>query len=93
MGETPLFYCHGVGKARLLIKARVDVNAKDIGEGTALFKSRNCNIVSALIETGADVNAKNKCEETALFSFIGNKETTKVLSDAGIDVNATNQKG
>ncbi|MDE7292241.1 MAG: ankyrin repeat domain-containing protein [Treponemataceae bacterium] len=58
-----------IEETRRLIKAGVDVNARDSEGCSALMKAANAHALDSvqfLIETGADVNAKDKYGRTAL---------------------------
>ena len=82
-----------------LVKAAVDVNAKDEDGQTALMFAAGVphpEMVTALVNVGADVNAKEKYGNTALMFAArekSNAKTITALTKAGADVNAADKDG
>lgn len=102
-GSTPLHYAGenddcGFEAARRLIAARVNLNARDRLDDTALHRATshsNIKVVKLLIDAGAHVNAEGSIGNTALMEAarIGNIEIAKLLIVAGADINAVNREG
>jgi ankyrin repeat protein len=99
-GETPLMTCarSGVVEAvRLLLVQGADVNAKEPNQNqTALMwatAAQHAKVVETLIGAGADLTAHTRMGSTALHfaARMGDVELSKVLMDAGVDVNIRSQ--
>lgn len=94
---------------KLLIDSGADVNAKNLEGNTPLHLAANhqrTRNVKMLIASGADVNLKNDHDETPLNILVHSlnssgfhrikepiMETTRLLIDAGVDVNSKNVSG
>ena len=99
-GETPLMTCSRTGNdnaVRLLLRGGADVNAVEPTQNqTALMwaaAERHPKILQTLIAEKADLKAHTKLGFTALHfaARFGDVESTKVLLDAGLDVNVRAQ--
>lgn len=99
-GETPLMTCARTGNdeaVRLLLGRGADVNAKEPTQNqTALMwaaAERHPKILETLIAAKANLRAHTKLGFTALHfaARFGDLESTKVLLDAGLDVNSRAQ--
>ena len=99
-GETPIMTCSGTGSAdavRMLVARGADVNAKEPAEHqTALMwaaAEHHPDVVRTLIEHGADPRASTRKGFTALHFAAreGDVENTRLLLDAGVDVNIRSQ--
>ena len=100
-GDTVMIPACAIGDDKVvekLIDARIDVNAKDISDRTALMhaaENQHESVIEKLIEAGADVNAKDCNGDTALMYAAKNQDESviKKLIEAGADVNARNKRG
>ncbi len=97
-GQTSLFCFYGrndAEAAKVLIKAGADVNAKNKDGETPLQKCGDTSVMKVLIEACADARTIDKKGNTLLHRRTYNPDITKLLIDAGLDVNAknTNNKG
>jgi ankyrin repeat protein len=99
-GETPLMTCARTGNdrtVRLLLGRGADVNAKEPTQNqTALMwaaAEQHADILQTLIAAKADLRAHTKIGFTALHfaARVGDLESTRVLLDAGLDVNTRAQ--
>ena len=99
-GETPLMTCARTGAAdavRTLLVGGAEVNAKEPTQNqTALMwaaAEQHPNVLHTLIEARADLGAHTKLGFTALHfaARAGDMESTRILLDAGVDVNITSQ--
>jgi len=99
-GETPLMTCARTGNddaVRRLLRRGADVNAVEPTQNqTALMwaaAERHPKILQTLIAAKADLQAHTKLGFTALHfaARFGDVESTKVLLDAGLDVNVRAQ--
>ena len=95
-GYTPLHYVTSVGVCKLLLDAKVNVNARNAYYGrTALHtynRHREVDVTDMLVQAGIDVNAQDSEGETALLNATYNPLTpiARRLLELGADVNATN---
>jgi ankyrin repeat protein len=87
-------------KVKVLLKAKINLNATDSREMTPLLLScadNNLEIVKALVESGADINRKHKeTGKTALIYAAANGHVDilrYLLSRPGILVNAKDKEG
>jgi ankyrin repeat protein len=99
-GETPLMTCARTGSAdavRMLLVHGADANAREPNQNqTALMwaaAQRHAKVLQILAEAGADLKAHTKSGFTALHfaARVGDMESTRVLLDAGVDVNIKSQ--
>ena len=99
-GETPLMTCARSGAldaVRTLLGRGADVNAKESSQNqTALMwaaAEQHPKVVQALIEARADLTAHTKTGFTALHfaARMGDRESTELLLNAGVDVNTRSQ--
>jgi len=99
-GETPLMTCARSGAldaVRTLLGRGADVNAKESSQNqTALMwaaAEQHPKVVQALIEARADLTAHTKTGFTALHfaARMGDRESTELLLNAGVDVNMRSQ--
>ncbi len=99
-GETPLMTCARTGAAdavRTLLVGGAEVNAKEPTQNqTALMwaaAEQHPNVLHTLIEARADLGAHTKLGFTALHfaARAGDMASTRILLDAGVDVNITSQ--
>ena len=99
-GETPIMTCASSGSTeavRMLIVRGADVNAKEPSENqTALMwaaAEHHPDVVQALIEAGADLRAHTRKGFTALHFAAreGDLAVTRLLLDAGVNVNVRSQ--
>ena len=96
-GCTPLHFVTSVGICKLLLDAKVNVNARNAYYGrTALHTyntRREVGVVDMLVQAGIDVNAQCLVGETALLNATYNSITriARRLLELGADVNATNR--
>src|SRR6185295_7376001 len=95
-GETPLMTCARTGSAeavRMLLAHSADVNAKEPTQNqTALMwaaAEQHPNVLQLLIGASANLQAHTKTGSTALHfaARVGDLESTRILLDAGVDVN------
>lgn len=100
-GETPLMTCArsgAVAAIRLLLARGADVNAKEPAQHqTALMWAAaepHADVVRTLIEARADLAAQSTLGFTALHfaARLGDLATTRLLLDAGLDVNIHAQR-
>lgn len=101
--STPLHIAiqesRSVDVAKLLLDCGADLNAKDAKGCTPLHKAtewRETDILNFLIDAGANVNAKDNEGCTALHKTVVKLDrlnTTKILLEAGADLNITNIEG
>ena len=96
-GCTPLHFVTSVGICKLLLDAKVNVNARNAYYGrTALHTyntRREVGVIDMLVQAGIDVNAQCSGGETALMNATYNPSTriARRLLELGADVNATNR--
>jgi uncharacterized protein len=99
-GETPLMTCARTGNAdavAMLLVHRADVNGKEPTQNqTALMwaaAEQHPKILQTLIGAKADLRAQTKRGFTALHfaARVGDLESTRILLDAGVDVNSRAQ--
>ena len=96
-GCTPLHFVTTVGICKLLLSAKINVNARNAYYGrTALHTSnrdREVGVIDMLVQAGIDVNAQDSDGETALLIATYNIATQIALRllELGADVNATNR--
>src|SRR5215471_5488286 len=99
-GETPLMTCARTGNdraVRLLLGRGADVNAKEPTQNqTALMwaaAEQHPEILQTLIAAKADLRAHTRLGFTALHfaARLGDLASTKVLLDAGLDINVRAQ--
>ena len=96
-GCTPLHFVTSVSICKLLLAAKVDINARNAYYGrTALHTyntRREVGVVDMLIQAGIDVNAQCLGGETALLNATYNPitEVARRLLELGADVNATSR--
>ncbi len=101
-GETFLFYVTDHSTAEALIKAGVDIHAKNKRGETALWRGN----ISALLEAGTDAKVVDNIGQTPLFArypyYLGtdwgseiafNVGEIRLLLDAGANINATDANG
>ena len=77
-----------------LLRSGADVNTADNDGTTALMHSvieSDVNMMKLLIDSGADVNAKNALDSTALMYAATNLAKTRLLLEAGADVQRQEQ--
>ena len=84
-----------IERAKSLIDAGADVNARDIDGWTPLMYAAlngHTEIVELLIESGADVNAEDNNGQTVLMFATrgGHTEIVEILIKAGADVKTNN---
>ena len=104
-GQTPLFcaasHSH-VNIAKLLLEqGGVEVDASDNRGNTPLLESHNPTMMALLLEKGANVNTRDKTGATKLHDICYMMESrpgasfanVTLLVQAGIDLNAKNDKG
>ena len=95
-GCTPLHFVTSVGVCKLLLDAKIDVNARNAYYGrTALHtnnRDREVGVIDMLVQAGIDVNAQDSDGETALLNATYNIATRIALRllELGADVDATN---
>ena len=100
-GATPLMLAtraNDIAKAKMLIDAGADVNAKDhIQDSPYLYAGArgHLEILNMTLEHGADLKSTNRYGGTALIPAAerGHVETVKRLIKAGVDVNHVNRLG
>jgi len=101
-GQTPLIFAAANGKmnaAKVLLNHNADVNLKDSGNLTALFRAflnGHDDIAKLLVEqTKLDVNARGLNDVTALISYTSRNQTDVVesLVARNADVNAQDKDG
>ena len=96
-GCTPLHFVTSVGICKLLLAAKVDINARNAYYGrTALHTyntRREVGVVDMLVQAGIDVNAQCSGGETALLNATYNPITgiARRLLELGADINATSR--
>ena len=96
-GCNPLHFVTSVGICKLLLAAKVDINARNAYYGrTALHTyntRREVGVVDMLVQAGIDVNAQCSGGETALLNATYNPITgiARRLLELGADVNATSR--
>lgn len=96
-GCTPLHFVTSVGVCRLLLDAKINVNARNAYYcRTALHtnnRDREVGVIDMLIQAGIDVNSQDSDGETALLNTTYNPATRIALRllELGADVNSTNR--
>ena len=96
-GCTPLHFVTSAGVCKLLLDAKIKVNARNAYyDRTALHtnnRDREVGVIDMLIQAGIDVNAQDADGETALLNATYNIATQVALRllELGADVNATNR--
>ncbi len=96
-GCTPLHFVRSVGICKLLLDAKVNVNARNAYYGrTALHtynSYREVGVIDMLVQAGIDVDAQDSDGETALLNATYRSLTriARRLLELGADVNATNR--
>ena len=96
-GRTPLHFVTSVGICKLLLAAKVNVNARNAYYGrTALHTSnrrREVGVIDMLVQAEIDVNTQDSDGETAFLNATYNRTTriARRLLELGADVNATNR--
>jgi ankyrin repeat protein len=103
-GWTALFYAAASGRdnsavIKLLVKHKVDINAKDINGRTALLAAMephdtHANI-KALIDSGVDVNVQDFGGDTPLIEAagLGSAVVVKMLLEKGANPNVKQRRG
>ena len=96
-GCTPLHFVTSVGVCKLLLDAKINVNARNAYyDRTALHtnnRDREVGVINMLIQAGIDVNAQDADGETAVLNATYNIATQIGLRllELGADVNSTNR--
>ena len=96
-GCTPLHFVASVGVCKLLLDAKININARNMYyDRTALHtynRDREVGVTDMLVQAGIDVNAQDADGETALLNATYNPVTriAQRLLELGADVNATNR--
>lgn len=92
-GCTPLHFVTSVDVCKLLLDAKIDINARNAYYGrTALHtynRDREVGVIDMLVQAGIDVNAQDSYGETALLNATYNIALR--LLELGADVNAANR--
>ncbi|CAF3495384.1 unnamed protein product [Fusarium graminearum] len=100
-GKSPLHTSTMLGNVevtRLLCDRRVDIEAKDEHDRTALILaalSSKHETLKLLLEKGADIEAKDKYDRTALIltALSSRHKTLKLLLEKGADIEAKDEAG
>jgi hypothetical protein len=80
---------------KVIANGIADINTARDGGRTAVMLAKKKEILTCLIKAGCNVNAQDKHGQTALLSssFFGEVEKTKILIEAGADVNQGDNMG
>ena len=96
-GCTPLHFVRSVGVCKLLLDAKVNVNARNAYYGRTALQTYNSHrevgVIDMLVQAGIDVNAQDSDGETALLNATYHPlaRIARRLLELGADVNATNR--
>lgn len=85
-----------LAKLKAMIGGGFDINVKDRHGATPLMYSASVGSVGAmkmLLAAGADAKVKNAFDATPLMWCTANIEKSRLLMDAGVDVNAKSKQG
>lgn len=99
-GQTPLHTTLNVPCAKALLDAGAEIDARSNSCATPLHMMNSPEVSTYLLSRGADPNARNDLGRTPLFEYMhylgchsDALHLTRVLLDAGADVNAIDQAG
>ncbi|KDO33308.1 hypothetical protein SPRG_02117, partial [Saprolegnia parasitica CBS 223.65] len=76
-GQTALFFASSVEAAELLVKKKININARDAQRSTAalrVIEAGHEDVAIYLIKCGCDVNERNKAQKTMLSAAIGKSQ-------------------
>ncbi len=79
MKERPLHFAIDKEIAEILINYNANLNAQDNKGNTALFNSRDPEIINLLLENGADISIKNRSGLTAIKYHIKLVQNSKII--------------